>query len=277
MIENTTALVLGGGGLTGIAWELGLVAGLADGGVDLRTADLIVGTSAGSAVGAQLRSRVGIDELVAAQHAESKEISPWLDLERLALIWKKLEVGGHTQELLAEVGALALEADTVSEAERLEAVAARLPEAEWPEQPLLITAVDAHSGEFVTFDRLSGVSLLDAVAASCAVPGVWPPVTIGSRRFIDGGVRSGTSCDLAADCARVVVVAPLSEMSRVELEREVAALSDSTEVVVIEADAASNAAFGPNPLDPRRRGAAADAGRTQAATEVERVRAIWSD
>jgi len=73
-----------------------------------------------------------------------------------------------------------------------------------------VTAVDAATGEFRTFDRDSGVPLVQAVAASCAVPGVYPPVTIGGRRYVDGGMRSAANVDLAAGVERVVVLAVLT-------------------------------------------------------------------
>src|SRR5581483_5739954 len=107
------------------------------------------------------------------------------------------------------IGAAALAAETIDEAPRRAAVAARVPVDAWPARTLLIVAVDAATGETVVFDRGSGVSLVDAVTASCAVPGVWPPATIGGRRYVDGGVRSGTNADLAVGCDRVVVIVPL--------------------------------------------------------------------
>ncbi len=61
----------------------------------------------------------------------------------------------------------------------------------------------------VVFNRESGISLLDAVAASCAVPLVWPAATINGKRYIDGGVRSSANADLATGCGRVVVLAPI--------------------------------------------------------------------
>src|SRR6478752_1454482 len=176
MSDQRTALVLGGGGITGIAWELGLLAGLAEAGVDLSSADLVVGTSAGSVVGAQLTS-------------------------------------GDHPAFRRRIGALALAAEkagrTPSEQERLDVIGARLISPEWPERPFAVTAVDAETGEFRTFDRSSGVPLVSAVAASCAVPGVYPPVSIGGRRYIDGGMRSAANADLAKGYDRLVVLAPI--------------------------------------------------------------------
>ena len=176
------------------------------------------------------------------------------------------------------MGAMALSAKTISEADRRAAIRSRIAEVDWPQRRLQITAVDARTGEFIVFDRDSGVSLLDAVGASCAVPGVWPPVTIGERRYIDGGMRSPANIDLAAGHDRVVVIAPITAgggpIPRVS--RQIAALGPRARVCVITPDKAAVAAIGRNVLDPARRAAAAKAGRAQAAAEVARVAAVWA-
>ena len=127
-------------------------------------------------------------------------------------------------------------------------------------------------------DRDSGASIVDAVGASCAVPGVWPPVTIGGRRYIDGGVRSATNADLAAGCSKVVIIAPVSlggkNIPRVSAQAE-ALRAGGASVIIIVPDAAAKQAIGRNVLDPARRPAAARAGRTQAATIAERVAEVW--
>ncbi|MEU4663958.1 patatin-like phospholipase family protein, partial [Micromonospora chalcea] len=203
------ALVLGGGGVTGVAWELGLLAGLAGHGLRLDEAELVVGTSAGSVVGAQVRSGTPVTQLYEAQLRPPREEVPARLGTGVLLRWAW--AGGRGRDAArarARIGAMALSARTPSEQSRRAVIAARLPSSDWPAARLLVTAVDAASGEFVVFDADSGASLVDAVGASCAVPGVWPPVTIGDRRFVDGGVRSPVNADLAAGCERVVVLAP---------------------------------------------------------------------
>ncbi|MGC1214481.1 MAG: patatin-like phospholipase family protein, partial [Micromonospora sp.] len=230
------ALVLGGGGVTGVAWELGLLAGLAERGVALADADLVVGTSAGSVVGAQVCSGVPVRELYEAQLRQPRgELAARFGVGAVArLLW----AGGRTRDELrsrARIGAMALAARTPSEESRRAVIGSRLPSREWPARRLLVTAVDAGSGEFVVFDAASGVSLVDAVGASCAVPGVWPPVTIGDRRYMDGGVRSAVNADLAEGAGAVVVVAPVSSafgpMPR--LSAQVARLRRSARVAVV--------------------------------------------
>lgn len=273
------ALVLGGGGVTGVAWELGILAGLADSGVDLLDADLIVGTSAGSVVAAQVAGGQPIEELYQRQLAAPVgEISAKLGLGLLLKLASASLGSRDPQRARAKIGAMALAARTASEAERREVIATRLPVKEWPAHPrVLITAVAADDGEFRVFDRDSGVSIVDAVAASCAVPGVWPPVTIDGRRYIDGGMRAPANVDLAADYDRVVVLAPIMTGFRREtrVAAQIAALPSTTRHVVVSPDAQASAAIGRNVLDVSKRAGAARAGRKQAADVVVEIARTW--
>lgn len=268
------ALVLGGGGVAGIAWTTGLLAGLAGHGQDLTGADLVVGTSAGAAVAAQVTSGTGLDELFARQAdpaRQAPEIPAEIDFEKFAADFGGALTGAKTPaDVRRGVGQLAVQAETVSEADRRAVIAARLPVHDWPEQRVVIVAVDAETGEPRRFDRASGVSLVDAVAASCAVPGVWPPVTIEGRRYVDGGVRSAENADYAAGASRITVVAPLGVESPLPAEKPLLEVLDDlraagAEVALITPDEASVAAIGENPLDPAARTPAAEAGRAQGA------------
>lgn len=268
------ALVLGGGGVAGVAWTTGLLAGLAAHGQDLTGADLLVGTSAGSVVAAQVTSGTPLDELFARQAdpaRQTREIPVEVDFEKFAAEFGGAITGSATPaEVRRAVGRLALTAETVPEADRRAVVAERLPVHEWPEQRVVIVAVDAETGEPRRFDRESGVSLVDAVAASCAVPGIWPAVTIDGRRYVDGGVRSGENADYATGFRRVTVVSPLGPDAPLPSEKPLLAVLDDlraagAEVVLISPDEASVAAIGANPLDPATRTPAAEAGRAQGA------------
>jgi NTE family protein len=274
--DTTTALVLAGGGVAGIAWELGLIDGLRAHGVSVGDVDLIIGTSAGAAVGAQLATGC-LDQAVAAQREPgTTEIAVDVDVEAFRVKLADLVAGAaDATEACARIGRMALEADTVPEDVRRAVIAARLPVHEWPDEPLRLTAVEATTGTLVAFDRHSGVPLVDAVAASCAVPGIWPPVTIHGDRYVDGGARSLTNADLALGAGLVIVLVPMAlvEPAQSQLDRELAALGPDVETVVIAADAASMAAIGPNPLDPARRRPALEAGRAQAAEAAARLAA----
>ena len=273
------ALVLGGGGVTGVAWEIGVLAGLAEAGVDLTGADLVVGTSAGSVVAAQVANGVPLADMYGRQLAgRGAEVAARMSAGALlrwlaAMVTTRDPVRARTR-----IGRLALAARTMPEAERRAVIEARLPVHEWPpRRRLLVTAVDAETGQFRAFDRDSGVRLVDAVGASCAVPGVWPPVTIGGRRWIDGGARSVANVDLAAGCEHVVVLAPLTAGfgPLPSVATQVKALRGAS-VAVVSPDAAARRAIGRNALDSARRAPSARAGRAQAGAAAAAVAAAWS-
>jgi len=261
------ALVLGGGGVAGIAWTTGVLAGLAANGADVTGADLVVGTSAGSTVGAQLGSGLGVAELYRRQvepELQNREIRPaGVDVPKILEEWTRLaEEIADPAERRRRLGRQALTATTVSPEERHAVVAGRLPSPDWPEWRLVIVAVEAESGEPRFFDRDSGVPLVAAVEASCAVPLVWPAVTVDGVRYVDGGIRTTANVDVAAGHDPVVVVAPMVDP---DFERDVAELSRTARVEVITPDEASQAAIGADPLDPATRTPAARAGHAQGA------------
>ncbi len=279
------ALVLGGGGVTGVAWELGVIAGLVEKGIDLTGADLIVGTSAGSVVGAQISTGTPIEELYQAQLAgPGAERSARLGLLVMARLGLAVLGTRDQQTSMARIGKMALRAKTMPQADRKAIIASRLPVDEWPkDQRLAITAVAAETGEFTVFDRDSGVSLVDAVAASCAVPGVWPPSDVNGRLFVDGGMRSPSNVDIVGwqseQYDRIVVIAPLTTAFRREgsIPAQLATLGPGIRSVVVSPDPAAKTAIGRNVLDPARRAPAAQAGRQQAGDVAAAVEAVWAD
>ncbi|WP_329115426.1 patatin-like phospholipase family protein [Streptomyces sp. NBC_01465] len=276
--KNERALVIGGGGVAGIAWATGVLAGLADAGTDVTDAELLLGTSAGSAVAAQITSGTELPELFRAQvdrELQRKELEPREGA--LAAVFAFGEkVDGEVSdpvERLRRMGEFALSADTVTEAERRPVIEARLPSHTWPERNLSVVAVDVATGETRIFDRTSGVPLVDAVTASCAIPGVWPAVTIGGARYMDGGIRSFTNLDLAAGHARTVVIAPMPDPV---LEADAAAIAAAGGLIeVITPDEAALTAFGTDPLSPASRTPAGHAGFEQGRAAARAVAAVW--
>jgi NTE family protein len=269
----TLALVLAGGGVAGIAWETGFLLGVQDESLPtasrLLDADVLLGTSAGSTVAAQIGSGACLEDLFAHQISETThEITPGIDIDKLMTLFEEAAAERVTSvaELRRRVGQLAISAPTVAPEVRRAVIEKRLPSHEWPERPLRITAIDVASGERVIFDRGSGVGLVDAVAASCAVPAVWPPVAIGHRQFMDGGVGSHANVDAVPDYETVVMLAPIASPGVSPFGGSLAdelAQRPAGSAVGIFADDASIAAFGPNPLDPECRAPAAIAGREQ--------------
>jgi NTE family protein len=292
------ALVLGGGGSAGNAWLIGVIAGLFDAGLDVTGADLIVGTSAGSTAAAQLTSasptQVLADVLSAAPQRRTGPVGsdggrvpvgPATDhMRRTSEI---IAAAGDAVDMRRRMGAAALEMDAASDGSaqmRWRAtVAARLPSQRWPEQAVLIVAVDAHTGEPVVFDRHSGVDLVDAVAASCANGFGVPPYRIGDSRYIDGGYRrSSENADLAAGYGRVLVLSPLGGRSRAPLEwamhlgAQVAELrARGSRVETIFPDSDSLDAFGTNLMDLSTRPPAARAGYNQGKVVAEQLTEFW--
>ncbi|MEU2680303.1 patatin-like phospholipase family protein [Streptomyces sp. NPDC007107] len=279
-----TALVLGAGGVTGTAWETGILHGLAKAGVDLSTADLIVGSSAGAIVGAQLASGlVAVGDLYERQLADPEnERSAAGRLGPVAVLrYARAMLSSRTpEEYGRKLGALARDSRPgVNAAGRHESIASRLPSPEWPERHLLITAVDAMTGALHTFDRTGTVALTDAVTASCAVPVVWPVVSAGGGSWIDGGVHSPANAQLASGYERVVVIAPTAGGNKVIVAPRAQAAeleAAGARVEVITPDAATRKAIGRNSLDPARRAAAARAGLAQSAAHTEAVAAVWN-
>jgi NTE family protein len=272
------ALVLAGGGITGIGWELGVLAGLAELGVDLTNADVVVGTSAGAVVGAQLTSGVPVQELYGEQLRDATgEIAARMGPGILLRFVIGQALPGGDQRARARLGKYALAAKTVPEADRIAVIKKRLPVHAWPERPLLIPAVETLTGDVVVFERDSGVSLVDAVAASCAVPMVWPPVTIDGRRYVDGGVRSVANADLAKGSGRVVVLAPMTAALRRSgrIGQQLAGLGKHVQSVVVSPDPEVRRAMGKNVLDPASRAASAKAGRAQAHSVRDAVAVVW--
>ncbi|TFZ07741.1 patatin-like phospholipase family protein [Ramlibacter humi] len=280
------ALVLGGGGVAGIAWITGLRAGLAREGVDIARADVIIGTSGGSVVGAQIAAGVPLDQLLSAQlapPADSKETArPYSQADSDARNRQLIDkVGGDVVAARKRIAAYALRSETVPLPMRRDIIASRLPTADWPEGNLRVVAVDTATAEHRLFDRASGVDFVDAIAASCAVPGAWPCVPIGGALWMDGGIRSHTNADLAAGARSVLVVAPLgwSDGDPVcgHLRAEVYALeSQGTEVHVVVPDAGSLEAMTDNVLDPARRLPSARAGLAQGQRIAAQLAARWA-
>ena len=275
--RGPSALVLGGGGITGIAWELGILHGLAEAGIDLAEADMVVGTSAGSVVGAQLGSGLSLADLYASQ-LEPADAELGGRLSRIAAL-KLLPpyvLPGSGRDKLARVGRVARAAHAPGSIDREGVIRSRLPVHDWPARDLRITAVDTESGEFTVFTRDSGVDLVSAVAASCAVPTVWPPVEIAGRTYMDGGMRSTANVDVATGADRVVVLAPLprSVSKKASIHAQMERVAPRAWSVVTP-DPEALAAFGRNLLDPAKRRAAAETGLRQSRDLVDQVRGVW--
>jgi NTE family protein len=301
MVKNI-ALVLGGGGSAGHAWTIGVVAGLAEAGIDLtEVADLVIGTSSGATAAAQVRSGTVPAELLASILSEPvppvAQKRPPSSVPPTATVFERIRTIGAAANSAADLqramGAFGLESDAtlgpVAAEQRRAMVAARLPHEHWPDRPMIVAAVNAHTGELAAFDRDSGVDLVDAVTAGTALPGMAPTHSINGARYINGGVRSAENADLASGYANVVVLSPFGGRSGAlpagqfegirrsaewgtDLGSQIEALrKQGSRVEVITPDADSRAAMGTNQMDPATRIPAARAGFTQGKQEATRV------
>jgi len=279
------ALVLGGGGSTGNAWLIGVVAGLFEAGLDVTTADLTIGTSAGATAAAQLAGATPTElfaAVLAATPQQRTGSTPVVNhLERTQAIIDSAE---DAADMRRRMGAAALELEAASDgswsARWRATVASRLPSQRWPDRAVLLTAVDARTGGPVVFDRHSGVDLADAVAASCA-SGM--PYRIGDGRYIDGGYRTNAeNADLAAGWARVLVLSPFGGRSLQPLDwgmhlatqvDELRAGGSRVETVFPGSDAEH--LFGVRGMDLSLRPEAARAGHDQGLALAERLTELW--
>ncbi len=288
--------MLGGGGSTGNAWLIGVMAGLFDAGLDVTTADLTIGTSAGATAAAQIAGESPTELfaaiLAAAPQPQTSPVGPSRGhapirpvADHLGRMSKIIAASKDAADMRRRLGAAALEMGAASDGSRQAqwraTVAARLPSQHWPKRTVLITAVDAHSGEPVVFDHHSGVDLVDAVAASCS-SGF--PYRIGDNQYIDGGYRrSSENADLATGYGRVLVLSPFGGKSLappewgLHLAAQVDELSaGGSKVETIFPDSNSRHLFGANAMDPSLRPAAAQVGYNQGKTLAKQLAEFWA-
>jgi NTE family protein len=287
----TRALVLGGGGPVGIGWESGLADGLAQAGVALADADLIVGTSAGSVVGGRLALGLDLDAGVRSVSGPlPAKAAAGQALDQLLKTWAGAAAGGLSPEATRiELGQIALAADTVDEDTFIGAFA-EVAGHEWPAS-FRCTAIEVLTGALQVWDAASGVDLARAVASSCSVPGVFPPITIGGARYMDGGMRTALNADLAAGHDAVIAVScmaltlpagmsdPMFDAISRQVEAEFSAVRDSgaaLEVVGPGAEFLDLSGWGANLMNPALAADAYQAGLRQAAAEAERLRSGWN-
>ncbi|MDL9980803.1 patatin-like phospholipase family protein [Microbacterium sp. ASV49] len=287
--HNTRALVIAGGGAAGNAWAIGLVAGLADAGVDVSRADLIIGTSSGSTVAAQI-TNTAPPELYAsilgeppqpagARRGPARGISGQNYLDWSNAIIASAE---DAADMRRKMGAAALERDASDGADGMrwrEITTSRLPGVTWPEQRVLITALDARTGEPVVFDRDSGVELVDAVAASTSA---MIPYPIGEDRYLNGSYRRGENADLAAGYDRVLMLVPFGGRTRMpdtlgmDLPAQIAELeAGGSRVQTVVPDAGAGEVFDANALDPATRLPAARGGYEQGRVLGGQLAEFW--
>lgn len=298
-VMSKRALVLGGGGAAGNAWLIGVTAGLFDAGLDVTKADIIIGTSAGSTAAAQITSAIPTELLAAILLAVPQQRIASVGVgvgvgqipnrpatEHMEKTSRIINAAKNVVDMRRRMGAAALEMEGASnsstQTQWRTTVAARLPNPHWPQQPVLIPAVDAHTGEPVVFDCHSGVNLVDAVAAGCAGGFAY---RIGDNQYIDGGYRADVNADLAVGYERVLVIAPLGDKTRKQLHwglhltaqvEELRMLGSIVETIFPDSDSQNALGVGMNLMDLSMRRPSAQAGYNQGKAFAGKLTEFWS-
>ena len=284
----TRAVVLGGGGTVGVAWQTGLLAGLRDAGIELAGASAIVGTSAGALVGALLSSGRDVTDALAVLAAVGQKV----DLDNLAAgsegflnASRQASLAADPQQALRAIGAAAQQATTTLTEDDYLGLLETFHGAPWP-AGFRCTATNTDSGELVVWDEESGVPLLHAVAASCVVPMLFPTVTVNGARYMDGGILNHLNAMAAPPTDVLVVVSCLPigspggavdrtrPASTIRADAEVARLRETTRLVAVEPDF-SDLEAPVKMLDPHLAGRALHIGKRQAEGEAATIRAAY--
>lgn len=267
------ALVLGSGGATGIAWELGVLSGLSRAGLRLDP-ELVVGTSAGAVVAALLTT----DGLPVGPQGDRSKRAGRLGVPDLARLLAA-QLYPSRRHAIAWLGTRASKSWTPQAEQRwIDLVAPGLAGRPWPAQ-LVIIATDAASGRPAFFSARRPVDLAAAVAASCALPGVFPAVRIDGRLHFDGGLRSPANLDVATGASAVIALAPLSGAVRVHRRPRHQATQlqrAGTPVVLIEPGLAGRVALGADLLAPDRAERAFAAGELDAERNLQAALTAWA-
>ncbi|MDD7795524.1 patatin-like phospholipase family protein [Clostridium sp. 'White wine YQ'] len=277
--KETRAVVLGGGGVTGMAWEIGIITALLEKDIDLSEADVIIGTSAGSFVGSSLASGYDMRKLYDSQFAQNiSEVNTSVSPEIMGLWAEAFRSGKDDTKKIGKLfGDIAKKYPPyISKETRQRVVESRLTSTRWP-QKLKVTAVDADTGELHVFDGYSGTTLLDAVNASGAVPGIWPLVSFNEKYWIDGGMVSSTNARLADGYDKIVILSPMPQKYGLvpSVKEDASEMQKNSKVSLIIPNEDSILAIGKNPYDPNHAASSAKAGFNQGIKEAADIYKTW--
>lgn len=282
-------IVLGGGGVYFVAWQVSYLNGLIKRGVDLERAEIIVGTSAGSLVASILAGgglkRFGkqvdwigkvpalVSLLAPAAHFSESQVRA-LEMFRSA--------DNARPETVRAIGHAALAAHTPSAAEMRRSSGFAIAARGWPSPALNITTVDTYTGERLVVTSESHVSAIRASAASSAVPGIFSPQRLHDRMCMDGGVSgSGTHCDLVSGAGRALVISLGAVLKADVATMTISPTNTADELAGLAANGTKTFVRGPKEvdlsrlMDPKAVPDAIALGEAQAAEDTEEVTSFW--
>lgn len=282
-------LVLGGGGIYFVAWQIAYLRELARHGVDLSRATTMVGTSAGSVVaslvaagrldlaGKQLEAVSRVPQLVGALAPVGQ-----LNSSQQRALEVFTAATDDRPETIKRIGFAALAADAVPPAKIRRSIALILASRRWPSDALHIATVDTYTGERLVVRQKSGVPVSHAAAASSSVPGIFSPQPVLDRRCMDGGVSgSPINSDVVSGAERVVILAlgagrkgpaPMMTIAPDAAQQEIRALEDAGSKVLIKGPRAFDVTTLMSPASTRE--GLAD-GIAQARADVDELAAFW--
>ncbi|MEL3710030.1 patatin-like phospholipase family protein [Staphylococcus borealis] len=277
------AIVLGGGGSLAIGWELGYLLTLSNQGIDVRRADLMIGTSGGAQAATGLTSDKSFDVIYDEQIApKSNETPPVEDMSEIFARYSEIqESSNSSKEWIENYSVYALEEHKFNESVHINRLEHRIEGTEWPSN-LMITTINARKSERVALTSDSQVNLHRAMASSGSLPGVWPATTINGDKHFDGGCHSMENADLAKGVKKVLILATnLPVSTPYKLEDAIKELEESGSIVKLITP--SKAVFdklnelGGNTVDPSIRPDIFKAGEVQALEDVEIIRNFWNE
>ena len=276
------AIVLGGGGSLAIGWELGYLLTLSNQGIDVRHADLMIGTSGGAQAATGLTSDKSFDVIYDEQIApKSNETPPVKDMSGIFERYAQIQEHSKSpKEWIENYSVYALEDHKFNESVHITRLEHRIKGIEWPSN-LMITAINARKAERVALTSDSQVNLHRAMASSGSLPGVWPATTIEGDKHFDGGCHSMENADLAKGAKKVLILIENYNFNYLELEDAIKELEESGAKVKLITP--SKAVFdklnelGGNTVDPSIRPDIFKAGEAQALEDVEKIRSFWNE
>jgi NTE family protein len=281
-IERT--VVFDAGGVAGMAWTTGLVYGLKHEECDISKAEVLIGSSLSALLAAQIHSGIALDKLFSMQALASTPHS-WqsvtsIESYRILELWSQLIASdtNSSQENILDI--LLKKHTTFTPLAWKKIISEHIFMLDWSERALQVVATDCESGQLVIFDKLSGVSLLDAIAASSATPGLVDPIKIDGRYYTDGGLHSAKSIAFAAGAQKIIIISPMGTagwpINNKHYFMQVEKLKESgSDVMFITPDYPSRIEFEDNPFLIQTRAHTAEAGFIQGRKLPEDIKSFW--